>query len=298
MQKTVHTYAPWLLLLISLAVITLVLWQRTRHVTEVNSPTAQLLVATSFYPQYYFASEIGGETAQVFSITPPGTEAHEYEPTARDIARIEDSQLLIINGAVEEWAAQITPQLTSTEVVQLNDSLITDPHTWLNPTMAQAEVDKIAQGYITINPTAESQYLERAEKLKLELAALDQEFRTGLAVCQRREFVTTHQAFDYIATEYELSQIPISGLSPEEEPSARRLVEITNQIKNNGTKYIFFEELVSPELALTLAQEAGIETLVLNPLESLSQEDLDMGETYFTVMRSNLANLRLALECQ
>jgi zinc transport system substrate-binding protein len=131
-----------------------------------------------------------------------------------------------------------------------------------------------------------------------ELRRLDREFRRGLSDCDRREFVTSHAAFAYLADRYRLRQIPITGLSPEGEPTPRELEEVVEHVRESGARTIFFETLVSPELAETVARETGADTAVLNPLEGLTEEEVGAGANYFTVMERNLAALRVALECR
>jgi zinc transport system substrate-binding protein len=130
-----------------------------------------------------------------------------------------------------------------------------------------------------------------------ELKQLDAQFRTGLRACARREIVTSHAAFGYLAERYGLEQIALPGLSPEAEPSPRELERVIGEVREHGATTVFFETLVSPRLAETVARETGARTAVLNPLEGLTEEELERGEDYFSVMRANLAALRKALGC-
>lgn len=273
-------------------------------------PSEKLPVVTSFYPLYFFAKEIGGDKADVHNITPAGAEPHEYEPTAQDIARIENSKLLVINGALEAWAPQVlqtldtnvTLYVTAGEAVMTQNTVeggeeIRDPHVWLSPALAQNMADKISAGYEQVDPANAAYYRANADALKAKLAALDSEYQTGLAQCERRDFITSHAAFGYLASLYSLNQVSISGVSPEMEPSSQELAAITRFAREKDVKYIFFESLTSPKLAETLATEVGAQTLVLNPLEGLTDEEMAAGKDYFTEMRANLENLKVALEC-
>jgi zinc transport system substrate-binding protein len=129
-------------------------------------------------------------------------------------------------------------------------------------------------------------YETNARSLKTRLEALSSEFSQGLSSCKRKDFITSHAAFGYLAEEFNLNQVAIAGLSPESEPSVKELAEITTFAKANGVKYIFFESLVSPKLSQTVAREVG-----------LRAADISAGKDYFSEMRNNLANHRLALEC-
>jgi zinc transport system substrate-binding protein len=272
----------------------------------------KLQVVTSFYPLYFFSQQIGGEKARVINITPAGAEPHDYEPTAQDIAQIENSKLLILNGGgLEAWGAHIKQNLDSKNIViiTIGEGLInqqvseeggnaTDPHIWLSPPLAKEIVDKITKGFIQIDPENVKYYQPNADRLKNQLSNLDKEYRQGLHTCLEKNIITSHAAFGYLATAYGLNQIPIAGLSPDSEPSPRQLAGIVKFAKINKIKYIFFERLVSPKLSETIAKEIGAKTLVLNPIEGLSNDEVSQGKNYFTEMRNNLANLKLALQCK
>lgn len=270
--------------------------------TDTTSSTGKIQVATSFYPLYFFASQIAGDNAEVYNITPYGSEPHDYEPTAKDIARIEKSKLLIINGAgLETWADKIKVELTNKNIPILiagNTIANEDPHIWLSPPLAKKEIYAILQGFITIDENNKDYYQDNANKLKLHLDELDQQYKNGLMTCVQKNFVTSHAAFGHLAQAYGLTQTSISGLSPDEEPSTKQLAEVADFAKKNNIKYIFFESLVSPKLSETVAVEIGAKTLVLDPIEGISEDDMKLGKNYFTIMEDNLKNLTIALECK
>jgi zinc transport system substrate-binding protein len=167
-----------------------------------------------------------------------------------------------------------------------------DPHVWLDPTRLATIADAVAERLAEVDPDRADGFAERAAELTAELTALDDELRTGLSSCARPEMVTSHDAFGYLADRYGLDQVAISGLSPEDEPSPRRLAEVARFAQERGVTTIFFEELVSPRVAESLAREVGAETQVLSPLEG-PPEDGD----YLDGMRANLQTLRTALDC-
>ncbi len=284
----------------------------------------KLQVAASFYPMYYFASEIGGDRATVRNITPSGAEPHDFEPTAKDIASIEASKLLVINGAnVEAWYPKIENELkqNSVQIVVASEGLTTlegtdehehegeehsagepeehiqDPHVWLNPVLAQKEVEKIRDGFIAADPSGEAYYNANTQSLLERLQSLDKKYREGLASCEREDIVTSHTAFAYLAKEYGLHQVAISGLSTSAEPSTQELAEVAQFAREHQVKYIFFESLISPKLSETIATEIGAETLVLDPIEGIPDDEMAQGKNYFTVMEDNLTNLQTALAC-
>jgi zinc transport system substrate-binding protein len=271
----------------------------------------KIQVSASFYPLYFFATEIGGSKAEVTNITPAGAEPHEYEPTAQDIAKIENSNLLILNGGeLEPWGDNIRKNidaektniivagegLTTQDVVEEGEK-ITDPHVWLSPVLALQMVDKIEMGLAQADQSNASYYRSNADALKSKLSSLDTEYKKSLAVCREKNIITSHAAFGYLATTYHLNQVPITGVSPDAEPSPKELTDIAKFAKDNHVKYIFFESLVSPKLSQTIATEVGAETLVLNPLEGLTDEEISQSKDYFSEMRNNLANLKIALQC-
>ena len=272
----------------------------------------KLQVATSFYPLYFFSEQIAGGKANVVNITPAGAEPHDYEPTAQDIAQIENSKLLVLNGGgLEAWGNDIKQNLnpknnlivvagqdlTNQQVAEEGKNII-DPHIWLSPPLAKEMVDKITQGFIQIDSGNEKYYQTNADTLKFKLNDLDVQYKQGLANCAEKNIITSHAAFGYLATAYGLNQVPITGLSPDAEPSPQQLVDIVKFAKANNVNYIFFESLVSPKLANTIATELGAKTLVLNPIEGLSNDEIAQGENYFTEMENNLINLKTALQCK
>lgn len=271
-----------------------------------------LKVSASFYPLYFLASSIGGERVETNLIVPAGLEVHDYELTARDMTDLFKSHLVILNGGgLEPWQDNLENNLNSetTRLLIASEAFISletehdgelesDPHVWLDPILLSKIAEKITLTLQELDPEGSDYYQSRQDVLKAELLSLDQDYRQALSSCPRRDFIVSHAAFAYLASAYDLRQIPIAGLSPEAEPSLRELAELTNFARSNNVAYIFFEETANPALAETLAREIGAQTLVLNPLESLDPDKIQEGADYFSEMRQNLANLQVALDCQ
>ncbi len=271
----------------------------------------KIQVVASFYPLYFFSSQIGGDKANVTNIVPAGAEPHDYEPTAQDMAKMESSRLIILNGGgLEAWSDNIQKNIDAknTTIITAGEGLTTqqvtedgetgtDPHVWLDPPLAEKMVDKIAQGFEQVDPANKDYYQSNADALKAKLNNLDVAYKQSLSTCKEKNIITSHAAFGYISTTYGLNQVPIAGLSPDAEPSPQQLADIVKFAKDNNVKYIFFESLVSPKLSQTIATEVGAQTLVLNPIEGLSDEELAQGKNYLTVMQDNLTNLQTALQC-
>ncbi|MEK9201202.1 MAG: zinc ABC transporter substrate-binding protein, partial [Patescibacteria group bacterium] len=201
-----------------------------------------------------------------------------------------------VDGWMEPWILNVQVDQITSVTTDLAD-LEGDPHVWLSPSKATQMVENIAEAVSKTDPENAQIYTRNAVSLKERLAKLDQDFQLILVNCKRRDFVTAHEAFGYLAQSYGLEQIAISGITPEAEPSLKELTQITRIVQEKQIKYIFFEDLVSPKLAQTLASEVGANTLVLNPIEGLTDEQARDGKDYFSEMRSNLQNLKIALEC-
>lgn len=270
-------------------------------------------IVTSFYPLYFFASYIGGDNVEVYNIVPSGAEPHSYEPTAKDMALIENGDLIILNGGgFESWASDLENNiLDKNKLLIAGEGLFTlsqeydnhgdgnnDPHIWLSPSLAMYMVDSIETRLSLLDDINKEYYASNALSLKQKLVNLDLEFKNNLSNCQMKDIVTSHMAFAYLAKDYGFRQVPISGLSPEEEPSFKDIIKIIKFVEDNNIKYIFFESLMSPKFSETIANETGAKTLVLNPIAGLTKEEINMGKDYFILMEENLSNLKIALQCK
>jgi zinc transport system substrate-binding protein len=265
------------------------------------SGDAETDVVAAFYPLAWAAEQVGGEGVRVRNLIPPGAEPHDVELTPRDVERIRSADVVFYLGSGFQSAVENAVEGADGKTVDLlqggkllrpaedEGELTADPHVWLDP-LRYADIAR------TIAETLG--HSEHAEALVGELRALDEEFRRGLATCERKEVVTTHASFGYLVRRYGLEQVPLTGLSPEAEPTPRDLERTVARVRSSGATTIYFETLISPRLAETVARETGAETAVLNPLEGLSKEELDRGADYLSVMRENLAALRRGLACR
>lgn len=285
-------------------------------------------VVASFYPLAEAAAAVGGDAVRVTNLTPAGTEPHDLELTPRQVDRLQDADLVLYLGqgfqpAIEETAERrkgravdVLADLPLDEgAVALDehgeddhgegqgvsaengkgDAL--DPHFWLDPKLMAASVDQIEAALADAAPEHAKAFAVNAARYREKLSQLDKDFEQGLGECERRKVVVSHAAFHYLAERYKLEQHALAGLSPEAEPSPARLAELSDLIRDDGVTTVFYETLVAPDVAETLAREAGVKTAVLNPLEGLTSADVDAGKDYAAVMRDNLAALRGALGC-
>ncbi len=247
-------------------------------------------VVAAFYPLAFAAEQIGGAEVSVTNLTPPGVEPHDLELSGSDIRTIADADLVFYLGHDFQPALEDAIDSTSAHAVDLLGTTETsDPHVWLDPIRYAAIAERIGE---------ELDRRPEAQRFAARLRALDRDFRHGLSRCERDEIVTSHAAFGYLAGRYGLEQVAITGITPEAEPTPRDLEKVVRQVQAVGATTVFFETLVSPRLAQTVAREVGATTAVLDPLEGLTEQETAAGEDYFSVMRENLAALRKALGCR
>jgi zinc transport system substrate-binding protein len=277
-----------------------------------------LRVVAAFYPLRFVAERVGGDRVSVAPLTPPGVEAHDLELTPSLVSEIAGADLVVylsgfqpaVDDAVTAYArlaldvAEVVPLIGTDHGGGDQDDDhqdddqghgAEDPHLWLDPDRLATIAAEMATSLGAIDARGADHYTTGAAELRQELAALDTAYAEGLAVCQRREIVVSHTAFGYLADRYELTQIAITGLSPEDEPTPQRLAEVIHEAQRHGATTIFFEVLVSPRVAQVIAGQVGARTAVLDPIEGLAPGS---HEDYLSVMRTNLDALRAALECE
>jgi zinc transport system substrate-binding protein len=274
------------------------------------SGAARVRVVAGFYPLYEAVQRVGGSRVDAVNLTPAGTEPHDLELTPRQVDEIEGADLVLyLGGGFQPGVEEVALRSEGDAIDALeNLSLLPgipeggeeegmDPHVWLDPGLLGRMVERVEAALSAIDPGGKDAYAEASAGYRRELGLLDDEYGRRLRGCARRVFVTAHAAFGYLAKRYGLTQEAIAGLSPESEPDAQRLAELADLVRATGTTTIFTETLVSPKVGETLAREAGVTTATLNPIEGLTEEELEAGETYASVMRDNLETLAGALAC-
>lgn len=267
-----------------------------------NSVPAKLKVVASFYVLSEFARQVGGDNIEVVAIVPSGAEPHEYEPTPKDIAAINSARLFLYQGGgFDRWAERIAKEirLKGVVVIPIVDSFAlkdNNPHIWLDPALVQKEIEIIRDALINIDPQNADLYARNSARYIDLLASLDEKYKNGLADCATKDMVTPHPAFQYLADRYGLSLIAI-GVSPEQEPSLRRVAEIIQSVRSKGIKYIFTEPLSGSKVSEMIARETGTEVLELNPIEGLTETDIAANKNYISLMTDNLQTLKVALAC-
>ena len=264
-----------------------------------SSSSGKKTLVAAFYPLAYAAERIGGTRYAIDNLTPPGAEPHDLELTPKAVGRIESADVVLyLSHGFQPAVSKAVDKGTGTAVDVLHGlplhsasgqeaGLTADPHVWLDPVLFSKVVRRIANA-LHGSPTP----------LVKELQKIDREYRRGLSHCRRKEIVTSHAAFGYLAQRYGLKQVSITGLSPEAEPSPKQLADVVQVVKRTHATTVFFETLLSPQLAETVAREVGAGTAVLDPIEGLTPAEQTAGDDYLSLMRQNLAQLRKALGCR
>ncbi len=279
---------------------------------EPSSGEDKPAVVASFYPLVFAGEGVGGDLVEVENLTAPGVEPHDLELSADQVRSLSEADLIVFLGrgfqpAIEDVVSGLDESrvldvlnggglLQDTEggghAVEQDHESTTDPHVWLDPLIMAAIVDEVALRLSEIDPAHKEIYTDNAAELDSRLVDLDRRFSSALGRCRTRDIVTSHAAFGYLAARYDLNQVSISGVDPEGEPSPGRLAEVARFVQEHDVGTIFFEDLVSPEVADTIAAETGARTEMLSPLESAPPSG-----DYVDAMEANLAALTRALDC-
>jgi zinc transport system substrate-binding protein len=295
-------------------------------------------VLASFYPLQYVAQQVGGDHVTVDNLTPPAAEPHDLELAPAQARRIGEVDLVVflsgLQPAVDEGVETRAPKHVvdagafadlSADHADEDDHAdegddhaedehaddddhaaeddghghgATDPHFWLDPSRMAALGQAVADELAVVDPEHADDYAAGALQLGRQMEELDQEFADGLATCAGATLVTSHAAFGYLAERYSLHQVGLASLDPETEPSPARLREVGAIARDNGVTTIYSETLVSPKVAETFADDLGLQTATLDPLEGLSEDSLAAGDDYLSIMRDNLAALEEGLVCE
>lgn len=294
--------------LVSAVLVALFLLSGLAYYVVTRSPgNGKPVVVASFYPYAFAAQSVGRDRVNVANLVPPGVEPHDWEPSPLDVKAIYDARVFVYNGYLEAYVPRILAELPSNGPILVNTSAglplrtengQVDPHVWLDPRLMSIIAGKIAAALSRADPAGADYYRANAASLNASLEMIHADYVTGLANCGLRTIVVAHEAFGYLSARYGLTMVAIQGLSPDAEPTPQKIQQILDTVHQTGAEYIFYEALVSPQVAQTLADEAHVQTLVLDPLEGIASDRLARGENYLTIMENtNLPNLRTALQC-
>jgi zinc transport system substrate-binding protein len=281
-----------------------------------SNDNSKLQAVSSFNPLHEFSQIVGGEKIDVTLLVPVGVEPHDWEPTIKDVQRMQKSDLIVINGiGFESWVDDLIENdyqgiiVNTSNGIELNSSeeehgeegheeeqhedehghLEGDPHIWLNPLHAKIQVQNIANAFANSDSTNSEFYLANAEKYNKKLDSLDSKIRTELSGC-KHDFIAFHDAFSYFADEYNLNQHTIIATTNSHgEVTAKTLENVISTARELNIKVIFSEETVNTKTSQIIANEIGGKVLVLSPLEIVSEDN------YISKMTQNLENLKEAL---
>ncbi|MER8186581.1 metal ABC transporter substrate-binding protein [Kitasatospora sp. NPDC094015] len=276
----------------------------------------RMKVVASFYPMEFLARQIGGDHVRVTGLTAAGVEPHDLELKAKQVGAVQSADAVVylkglqpsVDKAVAGTHSQHVVDATAAsplvdhhldeggeeggEEAHAHGGATGDPHIWLDPTRYAAVARSVGAEFAAADPAHAADYQHNTDDMVARLTALDTEFRDGLKDVRGKTFVTSHAAFGYLADHYGLEQVAINGVDPEAEPTPARLSAIQQAAREHGVTTIFFETLVDPRLATTVAKDLGLKTAVLDPIEGVK----DPASTdYFSVMKQNLTNLQAAL---
>lgn len=269
--------------------------------TSASSTTGKVNVVAAFYPLQYAASAVGGSAVSVSNLTAPGVEPHDLELSAAQVAEISSADLVLyvkgfqpaVDDAVAQQAADRSIDVTA-DIAMLAGHEGADPHVWLDPANMSAIGKTIAARLTTIDPASTSTFTSGSTALTTAMTALTRDYKAALGNCASDKLVVSHDAFGYLAKAFGFTQMGISGLNPEAEPSPARMREIADFVSTNNVSTIYYETLVDPKVAQTLATETGVTAAMLDPLEGLAA---DSTGDYLSVMKDNLATLKVGQKC-
>lgn len=288
----------------------IVVWNSSQlqEFPEISVENQKIVALTSFYPLYEFTKEVGKDKIDVSLIIPPGVEPHDWEPSIQDIQRIQQADIIIINGVgFENWLESIEKSNSGLVIIDSSNgvniiksdidehedanhnSSLGDPHIWLNPNLAKIQIKNIVNGLIDLDPKNSQYYRDNSESYIKKLDTLDSKIRNELSNC-RKDFVAFHNAFTYFAKEYGLNQHTITSTDPHDEPTSKTIEKIINLAKEMKIKIIFSEEGVDKRTSEVIANELGGKVLILSPLEIT-----ETNTSYIEKMEVNLDNLKEAL---
>jgi zinc transport system substrate-binding protein len=287
-------------------------------------PPSEPKVVASLFPLQEFARGVGGDKVQVVLLLPPGAEAHTWEPRPSDVVRISRADIFIyVSPILEPWIDKVLRAVQSKKLRVLEASqglpLIKaeeteeragraggsrgpekmDPHLWLDFALDQKIVDAICEAFSEKDPVHAAFYKNNAEIYRGKLNDLDQRYRQALAKCRHRQILLSgHSAFAYLAKRYGLRQMALSGISPDAEPTPKKMAEVIETAHKTGIKFIYAEEWVNPKLSQALSKEAGVGVLTLSAGHNLTAQQVKEKVTFLGLMGRNLENLKTGLECQ
>ncbi|MGD0819681.1 MAG: zinc ABC transporter substrate-binding protein [Desulfomonilia bacterium] len=277
----------------------------------------KIKVVTTLFPLYDFAKNVGKDKVEVSLLLPPGVEAHSFEPKPSDIIKINEADLFVYTGKfMEPWAAGVIKGVSNKNLIVIDASQGTkmipgvfhdedepagslDPHIWLDFDNAKIMINNIMQGLQTKDTLNKDFYKEKADEYNKKLTEMDITYSTTLSPYKGKTIIYGgHYAFGYLARRYGLIYLAAQGVSPDAEPTANDLAKLVEQIKKDNIKYVYYEELTSPKIAETIANETNAKMLLLNAAHNLTKDQFEHGLSFLDILKEDLANLKVGLQAQ
>jgi zinc transport system substrate-binding protein len=302
-----------------------------QQIEDEGESDGKLKVVATIFPIYDFALNVGGDRVKVSMLLPPATDAHNYELKPEDIVKVSKADIfLFTNFEMEQWAYKIIQaagEKTNVLPVETGSGAFLlplsyedgrhahhgnnghdehtehaskfDPHIWLDLDNAQKMVDNIARAFIKKDSRSSDYYLKNAQEYKLKLIALDKRYRNELNKCKTKTIVHAgHWAFAYLAKQYNFIYVAASNVTADAEPTPQKMVSLIEQVKAENIRYIYYEDLVAPRLAQTIARETGTELLKLSNGHDISKEDMKSGLSFILLIENNLNTLKKGMQCR
>ena len=289
---------------------------------------SNMTVTTTIYPLYSIAKEIGADKIKLQNLIPFGVEAHGFDPTPADMAKLSKSDIFITSSdSMEPWKDKIVKSLKIEEKVfdmskyvklrtlqEENDEHHEDekghkhehehehegidPHYWVSLNNYILMTETITKLFIEKDSVNKDFYIQNSNNYLAKIKALKEKYDLSMATCTNKKILVNHDAFGYFADDYEVKQYSISGISPEDKPSAKAISELINLVKKEKINTVFFEEFASPKVAQTIAKATNAKIDALRPAENISKDENKKGYGYLQIMEDNLEKLKFAMDCK
>ena len=301
----------------------------TAFLLATTTAFSNITVTTTIYPLYSIAKEVGGDKINLQNLIPFGVEAHGFDPTPADMAKLSKSDIFITSSdSMEPWKDKIVKSLKIEQKVfdmskQVKLRTIQekehdhhedkhhkhndkhdheheefDPHYWVSLNNYILMTEAIIKLFIKKDTTNKDFYIQNSNNYLEKVKALKEKFDSSMATCTNKKILVNHDAFGYFADDYGVKQYSISGMSPDDKPSAKQISELINLVKNEKINTVFFEEFASPKVAQTIAKATNIKIDTLRPAENISKEENKKGFGYLQIMEENLEKLKFAMNCK
>jgi len=313
-----------LIIILGVGAVLLVNRPNSKNVNTNTEPLApKPIIVTTLFPFYDITTKLVNDKAEVSLLLPPGVEPHTFEPTPQDIIRIQEADIFIYTGDImEPWVKDIVANIpSSVKIINASDgiSLIKstddhnhenegkktktgsdlDPHFWLNLNNSITATQNISKSIFSLNLLDNNVLEQNTKNIISDFEKLDAEYQNTLSKCKNKTILQAgHRTFEYLANKYNLDYITTEELSPNSDTSAKDIAKLITEIKENKAKTIFSEELIEPRIANTISSETGASILELNGAHNISSEQFKSKVSFIDIMKQNLENLSIGLECK